>query len=147
MFILHFLPDAVILWFCNILLVVGVVLTVTAFFIKSIPLVNQYRVPAQVLGIALLVLGVYFRGGYSVEQQWRERVAEVEAKLKQAEEQSAQANTKIETRVVNKTQYIKTRGADIVKYVDREVVKYDDACKIPQPFIRAHNDAAEAPKK
>ena len=147
MFILHFLPDAVILWFCNILLVVGVVLTAIAFFIKSIPLVNQYRVPAQVLGIALLVLGVYFRGGYSVEQQWRERVAEVEAKLKQAEEQSAQANTKIETRVVNKTQYIKTRGADIVKYVDREVVKYDDVCKIPQPFIKAHNDAAEAPKK
>jgi hypothetical protein len=126
---------------------VGVVLTAIAFFIKSIPLVNQYRVPAQVLGIALLVLGVYFRGGYSVEQQWRERVTEVEAKLKQAEEQSAQANTKIETRVVNKTQYIKTRGADIVKYVDREVVKYDDACKIPQPFIKAHNDAAEAPKK
>ena len=147
MWILHFLPDAVILWFCNILLFVGVALTVTAFFIQAIPLINQYRKPAQVLGIALLVLGVYFRGGYSVEQQWRERVAEVEAKLKQAEEQSAQANTKIETRVVNKTQYIKTRGADIVKYVDREVVKYDDACKIPQPFIKAHNDAAEAPKK
>jgi len=147
MWILHFLPNAVILWFCNILLVVGLTLTAIAFFIKSIPLVNQYRVPAQVLGIALLVLGVYFRGGYSVEQQWRERVTEVEAKLKQAEEQSAQANTKIETRVVNKTQYIKTRGADIVKYVDREVVRYDDACKIPQPFIQAHNRAAEAPKK
>ena len=85
MFILHFLPDAVILWFCNILLVVGVVLTAIAFFIKSIPLVNQYRVPAQVLGIALLVLGVYFRGGYSVEQQWRERVAAVEARLAEAE--------------------------------------------------------------
>jgi hypothetical protein len=126
---------------------VGVALTVTAFFIQAIPLINQYRKPAQVLGIALLVLGVYFRGGYSVEQQWRERVTEVEAKLKQAEEQSAQANTKIETRVVNKTQYIKTRGADIVKYVDREVVKYDDACKNPLPFIRAHYDAAEAPKK
>jgi hypothetical protein len=147
MWILHFLPDAVILWFCNILLFVGVALTVTAFFIQAIPFINQYRVPAQILGIALLVLGVYFRGGYSVEQQWRERVAAVEAKLKQAEEQSAQANTKIETRVVKKTEYIKTRGADIVKYVDREVVRYDDACKIPQPFIRAHNDAAEAPQK
>jgi hypothetical protein len=147
MWILHFLPDAVILWFCNILLFVGVALTVTAFFIQAIPLINQYRKPAQVLGIALLVLGVYFRGGYSVEQQWRERVTAVEAQLAQAEKASATANTKIETRVVNKTQYIKTRGADIVKYVDREVVKYDDVCKIPQPFIKAHNDAAEAPKK
>jgi len=147
MWILHLLPDTVILWFCNLLLIAGCMLTALAFFIQAIPLINQYRKPAQVLGIALLVLGVYFRGGYSVEQQWRERVTEVEAKLKQAEEQSAQANTKIETRVVNKTQYIKTRGADIVKYVDREVVKYDDACKIPQPFIQAHNRAAEAPKK
>jgi hypothetical protein len=147
MWILHFLPDAVILWFCNILLVVGVALTVTAFFIQAIPLINQYRKPAQVLGIALLVLGVYFRGGYSVEQQWRERVTAVEARLAEAEKASVTANTKIETRVVNKTQYIKTRGADIVKYVDREVVKYDDACKIPQPFIQAHNRAAEAPKK
>ena len=147
MWILHFLPDAVILWFCNILLFVGVALTVTAFFIQAIPFINQYRKPAQVLGIALLVLGVYFRGGYSVEMQWRERVAAVEARLAQAEKASATANTKIETRVVNKTQYIKTRGADIVKYVDREVVKYDDVCKIPQPFIKAHNDAAEAPKK
>jgi hypothetical protein len=70
-----------------------------------------------------------------------------EVRLAEAEKASATANTKIETRVVNKTQYIKTRGADIVKYVDREVVKYDDVCKIPQPFIKAHNDAAEAPKK
>ena len=147
MWILHFLPDAVILWFCNILLFVGVALTVTAFFIQAIPLINQYRKPAQVLGIALLVLGVYFRGGYSVEQQWRERVAAVEVRLAEAEKASATANTKIETRVVNKTQYIKTRGADIVKYVDREVVKYDNTCAIPQPFIKAHNDAAEAPKK
>jgi hypothetical protein len=147
MWILHYLPDAVILWFCNILLFVGVALTVTAFFIQAIPLINQYRKPAQVLGIALLVLGVYFRGGYSVEQQWRERVAAVEVRLAEAEKASATANTKIETRVVNKTQYIKTRGADIVKYVDREVVKYDNTCAIPQPFIKAHNDAAEAPKK
>lgn len=63
MFILHFLPDSLILWFCNILLLAGVTLTGVAFFIKTLPFINQYRIPAQVLGIALLVLGVYFRGG------------------------------------------------------------------------------------
>lgn len=152
MWILHFLPDALILWICNIVLLAGILLTTVAFFIKRIPVINQYRIPAQVLGIALLVIGVYWRGGYAIEQEWRERVAEVEAKVAAAEAQSKEVNTKIVTKVVTKTQIIKTRGADIVKYVDREIVKYDEKfapggqCEIPREFIKALNDAAEAPK-
>jgi len=152
MFILHFLPDALILWICNIVLLAGVLLTVAAFFIQRIPIINQYRTPAQVLGIALLVLGVYWRGGYAVEQEWRERVAAVEARVAAAEAQSREENTKIVTKVVTKTQVIRTRGADIVKYVDREIVRYNEKfakggiCEIPQEFIKAHNSAAEAPK-
>ena len=152
MWILHFLPDALILWICNIVLLAGILLTTVAFFIKRIPIVNQYRIPAQVLGIALLVAGVYWRGGYAIEQEWRERVAAVEAKVAAAEAQSREVNTKIVTKVVTRTQIVKTRGADIVKYVDREIVKYDTKfapggqCEIPREFIKALNDAAEAPK-
>jgi len=122
MWILHFLPDDVILWFCNILLLVGVVLTVAGFFAHRIPLVWQYQLPFKILGIALLALGVYFRGGYAVEAEWRERVAQVEAQLKQAEQQSQKENVRIETKVVTKTQLIRERGADIVQYIDREIV-------------------------
>ena len=149
MWILHFLPDALILWFCNILLLTGIVLTIAGFFIHRIPfpLLWQYQLPFKILGIALLTLGVYFRGGVAVEAEWRERVAEVEAKLRVAEQQSAKENTRIETRVVQKTEYITRRGQDIVQYVDREVAKYDNTCAIPQPFIQAHNRAAEAPPK
>ena len=152
MWILHFLPTALILWICNTVLLAGILLTTVAFFIKRIPIINQYRIPAQVLGIALLVIGVYWRGGYAIEQEWRERVAAVEAKVAAAEAQSREVNTKIVTKVVTKTQVIRTRGADIVKYVDREIVKYDTKfapggeCEIPKEFIKALNDAAEAPK-
>jgi hypothetical protein len=152
MWILHFLPDAMILWICNIVLWAGIVLTATAFFIKRIPIINQYRIPAQVLGIALLVLGVYWRGGYAVEQEWRERVAEVEARVAAAEAASREENVKIVTKVVTKTQIIRTRGETITKYIDREIVRYDEKfaqggiCEIPQEFIKAHNSAAEAPK-
>jgi hypothetical protein len=152
MWILHFLPDALILWICNIVLLAGILLTAAAFFIRRIPVINQYRIPAQVLGIALLVTGVYWRGGYAIEMEWRERVAEVEARVAAAEAKSAEENVKIVTKVVTKTQVIRTRGADIVKYVDREIVRYDEKfarggiCEIPQEFIKAHNSAAEAPK-
>lgn len=152
MWILHFLPDALILWICNIVLLAGILLTATAFFIKRIPVINQYRLPAQILGIALLVVGVYWRGGYAIEQEWRERVAEVEARVAAAEAASREENTKIVTKVVTKTQIIRIRGETITKYIDREIVKYDTKfapggqCEIPQEFIKAINDAAEAPK-
>ena len=152
MWILHFLPDALILWICNIVLLAGILLTTVAFFIKRIPLINQYRTPAQILGIALLVMGVYWRGGYAIEMEWRERVAEVEARVAAAEARSAEENVKIVTKVVTKTQVIRTRGETITKYIDREIVRYDEKfapggqCEIPQEFIKAHNSAAEAPK-
>jgi hypothetical protein len=155
MWILHFLPDAVILWFTNLLLFAGVAITVAGFFIHRIPfpLIYQYQLPFKIVGVVLLVLGVYFRGGYAIEMTWRERVAEVEAQLRVAEQQSAQENTRIETRVVKKTEYITRRGSDIVQYVDREIVRYDTKfapggqCEIPQEFIKAHNQAAEAPPR
>ena len=134
------------------MLLAGILLTAAAFFIKNIPVINQYRTPAQILGIALLVMGVYWRGGYSIEMEWRERVAEAEARVAAAEAKSAEENVKIVTKVVTKTQVIKTRGETITKYIDREIVKYDTKfapggqCEIPKEFIKAINDAAEAPK-
>jgi DNA-binding protein YbaB len=142
MWILHFLPDAAILWFCNILLLVGLVLTVAGFFAHRIPLVWQYQLPFKILGIALLVAGVYFRGGYAVEAEWRERVAEVEAKLAQAEQQSQQANVVIEKKGKDRIRVIKEKGEVIKQYIDREITKYDNTCVIPDEVVRAHNAAA-----
>ena len=148
MWILHFLPESLILFVTTSLLLAGLVITSIAF----LPVLAQYRIPTQVLGIALLVAGVYFRGGYSIEMEWRERVAEMEQKVAEAQAESQKVNETVKTRVVTKTQVVRTRGQDIVKYVDREIIKYDTKfapggqCEIPQEFIRAHNSAAEAPK-
>ena len=144
MWILHFLPDSIILAFCNILLLAGIVLTIAGFFAHRIPFVSQYQLPFKIGGILLLVLGVYFRGGLAVETEWRERVAAVEAQLKIAEEKSTEANRQIDTRVQKQVTSIRQRMTYVRQYVDREVVKYNDQCQIPQPFIDAHNRAAEA---
>ena len=152
MWILHFLPDTLILWFCNILLLVGVVLTAAGFFAHRIPVIWQYQLPFKVLGIALLVAGVYFRGGYAVEAEWRERVTEVEAKLAVAEQKSVDANTKIDTVAREKIRVIRGQTQIVRQYIDREVIKYDTKflpggqCEIPQEFVRAHNQSAERAK-
>ena len=91
-------------------------------------------------------------GAIHDNEAWEARVKEMQDKVAAAEAQSKEENIKIVEKVVTKTQVIKTRGQDIVKYVDREIVKYDEkfakggVCEIPQEFIKAHNDAAEAPK-
>ena len=147
MFILHFLPDSTIVWFCNILLFAGIVATAAGFVAHRIPVLWSYQLAFKLVGISLLVLGVYFRGGLAVETEWRERVAAVEAQLAVAEKASAEANTQIESKTQKKTTEIRQRTQYIRQYVDREVVRYDAGCVIPQPFIRAHNDATEAPPK
>jgi len=131
---------------------VGIVGIILGFFIKFIPVVNTYRLPIQIGSIIIFCVGIYWQGGYSVEQAWRERVEEMQAKVAAAETQSRDTNAKIVTKVVTKTQLIRTRGEEVIKYVDREIVKYDTKfaaggeCEIPKEFIKAINDAAEQPK-
>ena len=147
MWILHFFPDAFIVWFCNCLLFAGILATAAGFVAHRIPILWSYQLAFKLAGIALLVLGVYFRGGLAVEQEWRERVATVESQLAQAEKASVEANVKIEQKTQKKTAEIRQRTQYITQYIDREVAKYDETCAIPPPFIRAHNNAAEVPKK
>lgn len=120
---------------------------VAGFVAHRVPVLGSYQLAFKLGGIALLVLGVYFRGGVAVETEWRERVAAVEKKLAEAEKVSAEANAQIDAKSQKKTTEIRQRTQYIRQYVDREVVRYDAGCTIPEPFVRAHNDAAEAIKK
>jgi len=148
MWILSFLPD----WIFHAIVIVGFLAVILGTFLKSIPLINKYALLLKIVGYFVLALGIFLEGGIHTERIWQARVKEVEAKLAIAEQQSKEENVKIVNKVVTKTQIIRTRGNDIVKYVDREIVKYDTKfapggqCEIPKEFIKAINDAAEAPK-
>lgn len=145
MWILQFLPDGLIIWFCNILLLLGILLTVAGWFAHRIPFVYHYQLPFKIAGVVLLVLGVYFRGGVAVEQQWRERVHQLEEKLKVAEAESARVNTVVETKIVTKTKVVKEKADTLIQYVDREIVKEAD-CRLPQEAVDVHNEAARMNK-
>ena len=148
MFILSILPD----WVFHAITIVGILGTVVGFVLGMIPVVKTYIIPIRVISILLLCLGLYLEGGLADYKVWEAKVKEVEVKLAVAEIKSAKENTKIVTKVITKTQVVKTRGEDIVRYVDREIVKYDEkfakggVCEIPKEFIKAHNDSAEQPK-
>jgi len=148
MWILQFLPDSLILLATTLLLVLGAVLTVAGWFAHRLPMIYHYQLPLKIIGGLLLVLGVYLRGGYAVEHEWRQRVAELEEQLKVAQQQSAQVNTVIQDRVITKTQVIKEKADTLVQFVDREIFKDREVvrevnnCPVPQEAIDVHNEAA-----
>jgi len=119
---------------------------------KCIPFVYVYRTPIQAVSVLAIVIGTYMSGAISNEETWQAKVKEMEAKVAAAEIQSQKENVKMIEKVVKKTEYITRKGQDIIRYVDKEVVKYDTkfapggVCEIPKEFIKALNDAAEAPK-
>jgi len=143
MWLLSFLPDSFLLWIINIILLAGLVGTLSSFFIKFIPPLMPYASGIKIIGIILLVAGVWFRGGYDVEMEWRKRVADLEAKIAIAEEKSKDTNTKIQTKIVEKVKVVKE---NTVVYRDRikEVEKIiDKDCKVAPEAIDIHNAAAK----
>ena len=148
MWILSFLPE----WAFHLMLGIGVLGTVTGFVLGMIPFIKQYVIPIRIISLLILILAVYLEGGLADNKIWEARVKEMEVKVAKAEAESAKENVKIVEKIVRKTQIVRIRGEDIVKYVEKEVVKYDEKfatggqCELPKEFIKAVNDAAEEPK-
>lgn len=147
MFILHLLPDSFLAFVVDAVLLAGLLSTlVTCFLLKYLirllPALAPHIKIAQIVSVAVLVAGVYFKGGYSTEMAWRERVAEMETQVAAAQAESKSATDKIETQGKEKIKIIREKGMIIKQYVDREVTKYDNTCVIPSAVVNAHNAAA-----
>jgi preprotein translocase subunit SecF len=133
-----------LLYFVNLIFYTGVACTLFGFVFRF-KFFEQWRLIIQVVGVIALGAGLYMKGGYEVEIEWRNRVAEMEAKLKQAEEKSAKVNTVIETKVVTKVKHIKDVQVKLQKeIVEREKI-INGECTVSPEAIELLNRAAERP--
>jgi hypothetical protein len=148
MWILQWLPN----WIFYGIFFAGLLGLLATYVMKFIPFVYVYRTPIQAISILAIVIGTYMSGAISNEESWQAKVKEMEAKVAAAEIESQKENIKVVEKIVKKTEYITRRGQDIIQYVDKEVTKYDERfrpggqCELPKEFIKAINNAAEAPK-
>jgi hypothetical protein len=146
------IPDAVLSSLYWLIIAAGVTGVLAGWLGKWIPFYGNYVKILQPLGIVLLVLGVWLRGGYDTEMAWRAKVAEAEARVAAAEQKSQETNTVIQEKVVEKTKVIKGKTEYITQYLDREVVKkeeiikYIEQCPVPKEIIDIHNQAADLNK-
>lgn len=137
------IPDAVLNWVYWLIIAVGLTGMFAGWFGKFIPVYGRYISFIKPVGIILVVLGVWLRGGYDVEMAWRAKVAEAEAKVAKAEAASQEVNTKLESERKKKakvrTEYITTVKERIVK----ETQVIDAECKVAPEAISILNDAAK----
>lgn len=140
MWILEWLPN----WIFYAILLLGLLAFAATYLLKLIPIpaLYVYRTPIQIVSVLMIVFGVYMSGSIANNESWLAKVREVEAKLAEAEAKGAIETVKVVERIVVQEKIVREKGQNTIQYIDREVVKYDSKCEIPDPFIDAHNQAA-----
>ena len=137
--LLQLIPDGIFVWITYLLFGAGVILYVASKLVSWIPLMGQYRLPAELVGVVAVVIAAYFYGGIS----YREQIAEMKQRVRIAEERSQQVNTVIETRVVEKVKVVKQNV-----YITREIVRdtagqqLDAQCSLPRSTVSLHDSAS-----
>ena len=145
---LSWLPDSSLFYIVNIIFVVGVVSSFLAFFVLHrilnwFPALAPYYLLIQIVSAVLLVSGIYFKGGYGVEMEWRNKVAELEAKIAVSEAQSKDANVKLDAAIKSKTKVVKEVQVVIKEKIVKVAGKIDADCKVDPEAIEIINDAAK----
>jgi len=120
---------------------------VGGFLLGWVPFVNRYKTPLQILGIVLLTVGVYWKGGYSTEMAWRARVIEVEAKVKVAEAKAKKANSQVQTKIVTKIVRIKEKAQVINRRIEQNKAVINRECKLSDEAIIIYNSSITKEKK
>jgi len=142
MWIFNFIPS----WTFQLTFFLGIVIYLVATTLKVLPYSTMFKYGS----IALVFFSTFLLGAQSNDDTWRKRAAELELKVKELQVKSAEENTKIVEKVVTKKQVVLQKGQDIIKYVDREVVKneevikYIEHCpKLPDEIVTTINKAAK----
>jgi len=137
--LLQLIPDGVFVWLTYLLFGAGLVLYIASKLVAWIPLMGQYRLPAELMGVVVLVIAAYFYGGIS----YREQIAEMKQRVRIAEERSQQVNTVIETKIIEKVKVVKENV-----YITREIVRdtagrqLDAQCSLPRSTVSLHDSAS-----
>ena len=137
MLLLSFIPTEILQWMIH-----GIVLLSLFGYISSqfVPVYGKIIYPIAVL---ILAFGIYCEGGYIVEKEWRSKVEEMEKKVAAAEKKSAEINTVIKTKIVEKIKVIKETTKGNIEYADRVIARYDNKCVLSNAAVGVHNASSQ----
>jgi uncharacterized membrane protein (DUF106 family) len=158
---LSFVPDSFLLLIVNGILVAGAVLTFLSFFVinrilRFFPPLANYHTLLQVISVAILAAGVYFKGSYQTEIEWREKVAEWKAKAEEfqakadrAKKEGEDLNKRLEEERKKKqkvrVEYYNTIKTELKEVEVEKVINAE--CKVDPKANEILNKAAKNPSR
>jgi hypothetical protein len=147
MWMLSFVPDALLYAVVIGTMFTGIALYVISFVTRFIPPLIPYSGIARILGTILTVVGIYFFGSYSTEMSWRARVSELEEQVKVSEAKSKEVNIQIQKVYVDRVKVVKQTQIVIQEKIKEVEIKIDSECKVAPEAVDILNEAAAGVKK
>jgi hypothetical protein len=136
MWLLNWLPDFII----HLMVIAGILGIIASWFFGFIPFISQYKLPIQIISILVLAFGIWTEGANSNNNSWLLKVKELETKLARAETQSAQVNTILVEKIVEKEKNIKDKQNELKNAIN----KYStDECKLSNASVSLFNSSSQ----
>lgn len=147
MWLLSWLPDNIIVILVNTVLILGIVLTVVSTVLKIVPFINIYRLPLQIAGVVLILIGVWFHGGWAVEAQWRERVRLLEEQVFASEARSAELNEQLGKEIAKKRAARRQLAEATRQNIEQRRDEINAECRLNSTAVEAYNEAVRGRSK
>jgi hypothetical protein len=145
MWLLHLMPEGMILFIVYAALGLGLAGIILGFFLRIVPFVNQYRIPVQIVSIIVFCSGVYWYGGYQTEMIWRRQVAELEAKIKESENRAPEITKEIVTKYKDRVMIVKQGVEVIKKEIEEKKIYINEGCKLNPTAVEMYNQGITGP--
>jgi hypothetical protein len=100
------------------------------------------KILIRYIGIAVIVLGLYFEGAMAVINEFQEREKEWQYKLEVAEENAKKVNTKIKYVYRDRVIKIKEKHQETQQKIIENADKMDKECKVVDEAVNILNEAA-----
>jgi hypothetical protein len=137
--LLQLIPDSIFVWITYALFLAGAVLYIVSKLVTILPVINRYKLAAELSGVAALIVAAYFYGGV----EYREMIADLKDRVAVAEQQSRDANVALEKKTQEKVRVIKE-----TVYVNKTIIKetagrqIDSQCVLPRSTVSLHDSAS-----
>ena len=139
MWLLNFIPD----WILHLVALGSLSLLFISFLVSGLIPV-QFRLPAQILGVALVVVSVWLEGGLYNQANWQDQIAAQKQEIARLDAASKEVTVKTVNKYIERTRIVKEKADVIVKEIPKYIIQeHDSKCAIPVAAIVLHDAAAK----
>ena len=138
-FVFNLVPEYIVhLW-----LIAGIVIYIGY---KFIPLALKYKLVAKILGLVLIITGIYLQGMLAISRDYREKAAEFQHKIELANIKSNNVNESIKYVYKDKVSKSKEKSITIQENIKNNAREINRNCIITPEINRLHNSFKELHK-